>query len=50
MITLTPLEAKYIIEYVEEIDAVIDADDGTLIPQPLVEKHNYIKEMLRHET
>jgi len=34
---------KILADYVEEIDAVVDADDGTLVPWPLVEKHQKVK-------
>lgn len=47
MITLTESELQQIIEYVEEIDSVIEADDGTCFPLPLIEKHEEIKELLR---
>jgi hypothetical protein len=33
-------------DYLEEIDAVIEADDGTLIPYPLLLKHERMKEAL----
>lgn len=42
---LQPTEVELIAEYLEEIEAVIDADDGTLIPLPLVVKHEEIKEL-----
>lgn len=46
--SLTSEQWERICEYVEEIDSVIDADDGTLVPMPLLDKHELIKELI-HE-
>ena len=45
MIHLSNEQWDLIAEYVEEIDAVIEADDGTLVPMPLLDKHEVIKEI-----
>ena len=47
LVTLTPLEVEYLHEYMAELDAIIEGDEGVLFPSPLLEKHDEIKEMLR---
>ena len=44
--TLTPLEQELIDDFMEEIEAVIEADDGTLVPTKLLEKYYQLKEVL----
>ena len=45
MLNLTPTEVDLLRDYLEEIDAIIDADDGTLVPLPLLRKHDEVKEI-----
>lgn len=43
---LTRDEVLVLVEYINEIDAVIEADDGTLVPLPLLQKHEQVKELV----
>ena len=47
---LSPLEVKYIVDYLEELDALIEGDDGTLFPLKLVEVHDTVKDMIHATT
>lgn len=46
-LSLSTKELSEVIDFLEEIDAVIDADDGTLVPLPLLEKHERMKEIFQ---
>lgn len=46
MIALWPNELLAIIDYFEMVDALVEADDGTLVPHAEVERHYQFKEVL----
>ena len=46
MAYLSNSELLAILDYVDEIEAVIEADDGTLVPMPLLEKHEVVRRIV----
>jgi hypothetical protein len=44
-VTLSNTQLGLVLEYLEEIDSIIEADDGTLMPIPFIDKHEEIKEI-----
>lgn len=46
-ISLSPLESDLLRDYMDELTALIDADDGTLFNMKLIEKHEEILEIIK---
>ncbi len=44
--SLSKLDLLILIDYIDEIDALIEEDDGTFFTMPLLAKHNEVKEIL----
>jgi len=47
LIDLTTTEYNFISEYLDEIDELIEEDDGTFFPLPFLTTHSQVKKMLR---
>lgn len=46
MLSLSKIESAELADYIEEVDALIDADDEGIFTLPFIEKHDRIKEIL----
>ena len=48
-LSLSKLDTKYILAFVEEINVLYEGDDGTVFPWQIEDMMANIREILRHE-
>ena len=45
IVALTEIDKQHIREYIEEVDALIDADEDCIFTSPFLDKHEVVKEI-----